>query len=118
VPALNFQKRFAPMVESGEKSQTIRATRKRPFKEGDTLYLYTGMRTKVCRKLGEVVCTGAVKFYLSDRCVQVNGQSLLTPAGRDEFAWADGFTDMEDMAQWFEETHGLPFYGQLIKWGK
>ncbi len=53
MPSLNFQARFAPLVESGEKRQTIRAYRKdgRDPKRGDKLYLFTGMRTKACRPL-------------------------------------------------------------------
>jgi len=58
MPALNFQARFADAVERGDKTQTIRAPRKRPFKVGDNLYLYTGMRTKWCRKLLDAVCIG------------------------------------------------------------
>ena len=48
MPALNFQKRFADLVESGEKCQTIRKCSKdgRDPKVGDTLYLYTGQRPK------------------------------------------------------------------------
>ena len=63
--ALNFQKQFAPDVESGIKLQTIRAKRKNPIKEGETLYLYTGMRTKKCRKLGEVKCYSVLPFEIS-----------------------------------------------------
>ena len=51
MPALNFKKQFAEKVETGEKRQTVRAKRKRAFVVGDKLYLYTGMRTKYCRKL-------------------------------------------------------------------
>jgi hypothetical protein len=40
-----------PKVISGEKRQTIRKTRKRPFKKGDKLYLYSGMRTKELKNL-------------------------------------------------------------------
>lgn len=48
---LNFQKQFADLIEAGTKRQTIRAARKYPIKVGDKLYLYTGLRTKYCRKL-------------------------------------------------------------------
>jgi hypothetical protein len=44
MPALDFQARFAPLVESGEKRQTIRKRRKRPIGVGQTLYLWTGQR--------------------------------------------------------------------------
>ena len=59
MPALNFKKQFADKVERGEKRQTIRALRAdgRNPQPGQTLFLYTGMRTKSCRKLGEAVCS-------------------------------------------------------------
>jgi hypothetical protein len=46
----------------GLKCQTIRVLRyykgkPNPVKVGDKLYLYTGLRTKKCRKLGEAICT-------------------------------------------------------------
>ena len=52
MPAYNFQKQFAPLVESGQKRQTIRAIGKRRHaRPGESLQLYTGQRTKACRKL-------------------------------------------------------------------
>ena len=39
MPAYNFQKQFAPLVESGQKCQTIRKTNK-AAKVGDTAYLH------------------------------------------------------------------------------
>ena len=65
MPALNFQEQFAAAVESGEKRQTIRSERKRPIKVGDTLYLYTGMRTKRCRKLGSAGCVGIEEIRIN-----------------------------------------------------
>lgn len=55
MPMFNFKKQFADSVESGEKRQTIRARRKNRPQVGQTAYLYTGARTKACRKLGECV---------------------------------------------------------------
>jgi hypothetical protein len=58
VPALNFQSRFAPLILAGTKRSTIRRRRKdrRDPKPGQTLYLFTGMRTKSCRRLLETRC--------------------------------------------------------------
>jgi hypothetical protein len=56
---LGFQKQFVPLILSGEKKQTIRAIRKRSFKIGDPLQLYTGLRTKNCMKLGDAMCASA-----------------------------------------------------------
>ena len=67
MPALNFQKQFVPLIESGEKRQTIRSQRKQPIKVGDLLYLYTGQRTKNCRKLAESICLFAHRVSDNDQ---------------------------------------------------
>jgi len=60
MPSLSFQKQFVPAVRAmldkdyaqrlkiKPKTTTIRAARKRPFRKGDTLYLFSGIRTKYC----------------------------------------------------------------------
>ena len=117
--ALNFQKQFAALVESGAKRQTIRHPRKIPFKVDDPLQLYTGMRTKNCRKLGEAKCTAVKKILLTctsiERLVIIDGD-VLGIGGKHTFARADGFANIIEMFDWFEKTHGLPFDGVLIKW--
>ena len=122
MPALNFQAQFATLVESGQKAQTIRAPRKdgRDPKRGDTLHLFTGMRTKACRRLGRAVCSHTYPVEIR-RDVIV----LLPPIGdvyrggtwkADDFARKDGFADFDEMRDWFERTHGLPFTGRVIRW--
>ena len=117
MPALNFQAQFAPLVESGEKCQTIRAYRKdgRDPKPGDTLYLYTGQRTRRCRKLGEAVCKSTERVGISDLGIIV-GDDLPPCDERDAIAVADGFSNEWRLIQWFKKTHGLPFEGLLIRW--
>lgn len=126
MPALNFKAEFAEDVEFGVKRQTVRAPRKdgRPHcKVGDTLKLYTGMRTKSCRLLGEATVTSIRKVRIEDCEMFVDGQRLPSAIwSRDcgqtdnEFAEADGFESFMDMADWFEKVHGLPFEGSVICW--
>ena len=137
MPALNFQAQFAPLVESGEKRQTIRAYRKdgRDPKPGCRLYLFTGMRTKSCirlvvhraveviRRAVKGVPFGHVVECVEVRAVSLNPQGALTIDGiavgvsrYNRLAKADGFVDMYAMCTWFEDTHGLPFEGLLIRW--
>lgn len=117
--ALNFQKRFAPLVESGQKRQTIRALRKdgsRPFRHGVNLQLYTAMRTKHCRKLADAVCEMAADICIKENgTVKIDGQTIYDVSA-EELARADGFVDRAEMIAWFKETHGLPFRGVLIQW--
>lgn len=121
MPALNFQARFAPLVEAGEKTQTIRARRKdgRDPKPGDRLYLYTGMRTKSCRKLATAECTSVkpIKVFRLGAVIDSDGHDDVRAGGAAEsFASADGFESYAEMAGWFYRTHGLPFNGLLIRW--
>ncbi len=51
MPSINFKPEFAEAVKNGTKRQTIRQVRKNPIKPGDMLTMFTGQRTKDCRKL-------------------------------------------------------------------
>lgn len=120
MPALNFKKRFAADVEAGRKLQTLRSPRRdgRPHATiGCRLYLYTGMRTKGCRKLGEGLCTKTSHVVITDALagsrILVNGSRVIE---EDAFARADGFADSGALLEWFREEHGLPFEGSLIQW--
>jgi hypothetical protein len=117
MPSLNFQERFAVPIAAGQKRQTIRNFRANGIdpKPGDTLYLFTGMRSKSCRKIGEVRCRLTSEVEIGEDRLSVAG---LEQAGekRDLFARADGFADFAEMRGWFEKQHGLPFRGLLIRW--
>lgn len=125
MPALSFNSRFASLVESGRKTQTIRAPRKRPIVVGDRLYLYTGMRTEACRKLGEGLVERVELIHLDRRGSSVGAEHpnpmrgsgvWLTESALDRLARADGFAGRKELLDWFDETHGLPFTGSLIRW--
>jgi hypothetical protein len=125
VPALSFSPQFAALVESGEKRQTIRAPRKRPIRVGERVYLYTGMRTKKCRKLGEGIVESVELIRLDRRGSSVGHEAphptrgpgiWLTQRAEHRLAVADGFFGREAMLDWFDETRGLPFEGVLIRW--
>jgi hypothetical protein len=118
MPALNYQKRFADDVESGRKRQTIRATRKRPIRPGDTLYQYTGMRTKGCRKLREDICKETkpinMKISLDDLFRVIVGVNELDHNEMEGLALADGFKNVGAFYEFFKND--LPFAGDIIFW--
>lgn len=128
MPALNFKAQFADDVATGSKRQTVRAPRKdgRPHARiGDTIKLYTGMRTKSCRLLAEADVTWVEPIRIESTCMYRSGR--LVPSSihhRDceqtdnEFAEADGFESFMDMAKWFDDVHGLPFEGTVIQWSE
>ena len=114
--AYNFQARFADAVASGRKTQTIRAPRKSGHAiVGQAIQLYTGLRTKGTRKLCDPDPLCIVSTYCAIREDSITLGNHPT-VDLDEFARRDGFTDFADMKAWFNETHGLPFIGQLIAW--
>ena len=120
---IGFKKQFAHLVEFGEKTQTIRVFPKRVPKIGETAYLYTGLRTKQCRCLGEGKIESLKIIYFDrreGRLVSIEDDSPGLKNGQTfdltDMARADGFSCWEEMRDWFEQTHGLPFEGLLIKW--
>ena len=127
MPAFDFKKQFAEDVETGVKRQTVRAPRKdnQPHcKVGDILKLYTGRRTKSCRLLIEAKCIQVRQIRIEPTQMFVDGKLLPSMIyDRDqfeqtdnEFAEADGFESFMDMAEWFQDQHGLPFEGIVINW--
>jgi hypothetical protein len=128
--ALNFKAQFADDVELERKCRSIRAPRKdgRNPKRGDKLQLYTGMRQAGCRKLRDATVTRVRPVEIDHLGITLDGRKLYAgdaPAyqgGPDPEAWdgdfarADGFDAFQDMLEFFEKTHGLPFHGFLIEW--
>ncbi|MBA7627104.1 hypothetical protein ES703_34566 [subsurface metagenome] len=115
---INFQERFADDVESGKKRQTIRKKRKYPIKLNETLYLYTGLRTKKARKLREDKCKSLEEVGIFWYGIMLSNKRTPTIQEKflNEFAQADGFDNFYEMTKWFDKVYGLPFEGVLIKW--
>jgi hypothetical protein len=147
--AYSFQKRFIPHIlaglESGPwlpgmKRHTLR--RPRVGRQGHArpeqpVHLFTGMRTKACRKLGLAVASvqipvtlatawhghplvlmrrdGAVTLGRTGHLAPVVQLLLFTAPGfvlcgeaMEEFARADGFADLTDMLRFFDAPAGQP----------
>ena len=106
MPAYNFQARFAPAVRSGAKPSTIR---RREAKVGSAAYLFTGMRTKKCERLGRGEIVHCKPINLG---YQQNGMPRARLGGRNmtqkelfELGALDGFTSAREMLTWFEVTY-------------
>lgn len=135
--AYSFKKRFVPRIRAGlglpdlepvalPKLQTIRALGKRRHaRPGETLQLYTAMRTKQCAKIGDARCISVEPVALvphvdeSLRAVQINGGPVTRAIGAlDIFARLDGFDDWADLVSFWQTEHPAVrmFEGVLIRW--
>jgi hypothetical protein len=116
MPAYNFKPEFVDDILTGRKTSTIRALGKRPPpKPGETLYLFTGMRTKKCRKLLTVPCLQVSHIVIKRGGMLIDGKPTDFEQRR-LISRADGFAHFHDLANWFGHEHGLPFSGHLIVW--
>ena len=122
MPLLGFRKVFALPVERGDKLTTIRAPRRDGLdpKVGDRLYLYTGLRTKGARKLGEGIVTSRRRIRIevveNYWFVRVDGEVVNERAFRRIYR-ADGFASRAEFFLFFERTHGRHrFVGFLYRW--
>jgi hypothetical protein len=107
MPAYNFKAQFAPAVEAGQKLCTIRG---KAAKLGTTAYLYTGMRTKACRKLGQgkIINNTAIRIgYEEDRCTPRFFYGAIKIAKKDFLilAKSDGFDSCLEMVNFFSDTY-------------
>ena len=131
--AYSFKPSFASLILTGEKRQTIREPRGgrgRHARVGDGLQLYTGMRTRACRKLGDATCAEVrevVLDFAQDRVVLDDAIELETGVELCGFAALDGFGDPPSqlsswgyMRRWWGHTHSGQdvFRGVLIGWGE
>lgn len=115
--AFNFRPRFAPKVEAGEKTNTIRAGKKR-CKVGDAVQLYTEQRTKKCRKIGDGRCIEVMPIAIWRNRLLLNKHLIEGRWARDYFARMDGFEDWEDMMEFFFHPgiRKRVFRGYFYKW--
>lgn len=112
--AINFSPKFAEAVETGRKTQTIRQSAR--AKAGQALQLYTGQRTKACRKLADAVCVDCTYVGLTARGVTL-GDASKFPGHIDDFARSDGFENYAAMWKWFSERYETnSFTGHIIRW--
>lgn len=99
---------FIDKILSGAKRQTIRRAGPKwaNVKVGDKLTLYTGLRTKQCRKLGEAVVESITPITIDTECDNVAVETPLgdfnldLPALNDLVA-RDGFDSNDDFFKFF-----------------
>ena|ERR1017187_6243514 len=130
---LGFKRRFAPFVEDGSKTHTIRGIRKNPPRVGEMCHCYVDPRQKTMRLLGRWPCVRVENFRVEIRQTAtgpiarawVDGNEL----SADEcsaLAWRDGFRNsgtggaFREMAEYWLKLHPAArpyhFEGTIIHW--
>ena len=115
--AFNFKEKFADDVESGRKFSTIRSSKR--CNHGDAVQLYTGQRTKNCRKLRDDICLGVAQIKITEHMPwaisKCTGNIVTNYRGRPLYE-IEGFANPMEMADFFRDHYGLPFVGYIHQW--
>lgn len=124
---LGFKKRFVDPILIGTKVHTLRNKRKKTPKVGETLHMYTGLRTKNCQKITSkekliskqkawiriVFMPYKKGFELFELKICVDGKLLAVlwkygedinftnPGMLDKFVKFDGFNDYQDFCDFW-----------------
>ena len=124
---LGFKARFAPFVEEGSKTHTIRAKRKIRPRVGETCHCYVNPRQKSMRLLGRFKCIRVedlrieVDVYKTTVRLFINGEYLSWDE-TEEFLWRDGFrgTHMSACLQalefWGDKLAMGPMHSDIVHW--
>ncbi len=127
MPAFGYQQRFVQSIAQGVKRQTIRAERKDgrpPCKPGDRLSHWQHWRTAGrTHRIATGRCTLCAPITIERAAEEGGGGPRVTIRNRalrpheiERLARDDAFHSTEDFLDFFEEMHGLPFAGWIIKW--
>lgn len=124
---LMYQSGLGPKVVTGQKVTTIRAFTVRKdgsrgggakCKPGDILSHreWSGLpyRSKQ-RVLCESVCTNIFPMRIESDGYPWTGPVMIQ-LFQQLIAKDDGFASWDDLLDYFRKTHGLPFYGEIIRW--
>ena len=115
---LNFNPRFADLVASGEKRQTIR--RNAECVAGDALQLFSEGR-----HIADALCTRVRPVWICETHMRIDGEWLRAGTSLrgdiedcdNDFAKRDGFGGFLEMVRWLQNSYAtLPFNGFLIEW--
>lgn len=117
-----FQHRFVHSILDGSKCQTIRSIPKLMPLSWDLIDCRTLSGTPYASKQVRLGCFKISSVYPCEVTVDAvyiaECLDIITHTGGaiERFAKADGFASWDEMREWFDKTHGLPFRGILIKW--
>lgn len=115
---------FIDKILAGEKRQTIRraSPKWQNVKVGDKLTLYTGLRTKQCRKLGEAVVESITPIMIDTECDNIAVETPLGDFNLDlpalnDLVERDGFVSNPDFFNFFRLNYKVGRFKMIvIRW--
>lgn len=124
---LGFKDTFVPAVVAGTKPHTIRSGQR--WRVGMGIQFYRNVRQRDMTKIRpdavvkvvQEVKAGIAWVFSNQKPMKreyamwVDGR-VLTPLECQELARRDGFQDFAELLKFLDQTHGLPFTGQLVGW--
>ena len=121
---LGFKNQFVPAVQAGTKPHTLRTGTR--WRVGMTIQFYQHVRQRNMAKFRPDAVVQVVQHVTiqpstvrlgpaGQPCLIVDGRCL-TPLECQELSRRDGFQDFAELLQFFKDTHGLPWEGQLVGW--
>lgn len=134
--AYSFAPQFEDPILAGLKDQTVRGNRKRHARVGEPMQLYTGMRTKHCRKImsPDPICAVVIPILIEVDAtfseiissIELGGHALPDDT-IESFAIRDGFVQDADssarrcMGQFWLKHHStkqpwFDFDGVVLRW--
>jgi hypothetical protein len=123
---LGFKKQFAKKILNGSKIHTFRNTRLVTPKPGETIHMYTGLRTKFTEfitKDHKYTGSQKVRMYLKMQCdepfvtLTIGEKSNWTPVELHEMAISDGFENISDFVRyWLGKEKSLVWEGTCYHW--
>lgn len=109
--AFNFRAADAAKVLSGEKNATIRPTKR--SKPGDTLQLYTGLRTRKTKLLKIAKCVDVRKIEIYKDSIE--GVEDFDTAEFMQMLGYEGM-ELEEFTDLFAKYYTFPYIGYLYIW--
>lgn len=111
----SFMEKFVPMLMSGRKILTNRsATEFRGKCEvGDTMYIFTGIRTANCRRIGTGTVIERVFWKFNENIMlKYYSESPIRGMYWKYFSWVDGFDYYDNFVVYFKKhkNRDLGFY--------
>jgi hypothetical protein len=110
----NFRSRFVPLILDGRKTHTIRSSRARADKPGNTMHLYTGLRQRGAQLLMRAPCVRVDPIYIDAQHQVFLAEEQLSSDECQALAIRDGFSSFADMMTFWEGR--LPFHGHVYYW--